>query len=111
MAFPYQSFKARYYKNYINISRAIQLVYNIKYSCIGISNYFSRANNFLVKTVKDLGKIRKGRMRWSVYRNKINKVVSNHKGAQHYTADLIKYSWKMVETRLLATEMTLQVIV
>ena len=74
VAFPDNSFRARYHEKYLNISSAIENVFHVHFGSRAISNYLYRANNNLRR---DLGKV-SGILRWKYYREKIERIVASH---------------------------------
>jgi hypothetical protein len=59
-------------KQYYYLSRAVYIVYGVRFDCKGIQNYFYRSINNLSK---GLGKF-DGHLRWKFYLNSIQKIVT-----------------------------------
>ena len=74
VAFPGNSFRARYHEKYLNISTTIENVFHVHFSSTAIANYLYRANNNLTR---DLGKVN-GILRWRYYREEIERIVTTN---------------------------------
>ena len=72
VAFPGNSFSARYHQKYLNISTAIENVFHVHFSSTAIANYLYRANNNLTR---DLGNVN-GILRWKFYREEVERIVT-----------------------------------
>ena len=59
---------------YYCLSKAVYIVYGVRFDCKGIQNYFYRSMNNLSK---GLGKF-DGHLRWKFYLNSIQKIVTKH---------------------------------